>query len=170
MKKKILAAAAAALLIAAVITVALINQGSSCQNAEPRDGSVSVSDAKEYEADAEALDAAGFPVQYSDRLCGYPPTGFYADSDTAEIDYAGMGYTRKSLVPVSGTDAATIPGVYDESTEQDINGVAVTFYENNKKVYLAVWTDNNFDYTISLSDSTGGVSSAEMTDYVMATR
>ncbi len=170
MKKTILAVAAAVLLIAAVAVAALINHSGSCQNGAAPGSAASASDAKIYRPDEQALDAADFPVQYSDRLCGYPATGFYADSGTAEIDYNGIGLTRKAIVPVSGSDEAGISKDYGESSENDINGVTVTFYGKDKKVFLAVWTDNNFDYQISLDESTGGVSSDEMTDYVMATR
>ena len=117
-----------------------------------------------YSSMEEAQKEAPFNMDYSDRLCGYPATDFEANSSTIEVHYADAGFIRKTLGVIDNSGNNT---EYSESSEQSINGLSVTLKGNDGLVYLAVWNDNNFAYTISVNE---GVSLNEMTEYIEATR
>ena len=117
-----------------------------------------------YSSMEEAQKEAPFNMEYSDRLCGYPATDFEANSSTIEVHYADAGFIRKTLGVIDNSGNNT---EYSESSEQSINGLSVTLKGNDGLVYLAVWNDNNFAYTISVNE---GVFADEMTEYIEATR
>lgn len=56
----------------------------------------------------------------------------------------------------------------DDGKSYDINGISVLYIGDDVTVTQAEWTDNGFDYVISLGEQ--GVSPSVMTDYVLATR
>ncbi len=158
MKKKrwIIIVVAAAIGIAALITVIYLNKTGFSANSK----------AKNNAASAETNESADFGFIYADRLAGYPETGYSSNSSTIEITYGDGGYIRKTYA--TGNNNAGKE--YSESSEQDINGITVTFKGRDGSVYLASWSDNNFVYTIFLNEKTGGVSAEEMTEYVKATK
>ena len=110
---------------------------------------------------------ASFPIEYTDRLAGYPVTGMHSDSSTIEITFGDAGFIRKTYAVIdnSGDDQQ-----FDETSEQMIDGMTVTFYGEKGLVYLAVWNNNNFAYTIRINPGFDGVGGDEMTEYVKATK
>ena len=117
-----------------------------------------------YENMDEAAKNASFPMEYPDRLCGFPVTGFRSNSSMIEAQYGDDGFIRKTLGVADNSGDQT---AYRESAEQSVNGVTVTLKGNDGLVFLAVWNDNNFAYTISAAN---GVNADEMTEYIEATR
>lgn len=158
MKKKIAIIASIVILIAAVCIIIVVRHQTTPSAHEK---------AKSYSSIEEAVSAADFDLQYSDRLCGYPATGFEANGSTIEVEYGEAGYLRKTYAVVQNSDRDE---QYEESSEQDIDGKTVTFKGNDGTVYLAAWNENNFAYTIFLNAGTGGVSAEDMTEYVKATK
>jgi uncharacterized protein YxeA len=142
-----------AVFVAAFIAVVVI------KNNTPATGKT-----QSYSSMEEAEKAAPFNMDYSDRLCGYPATDFEANSSTIEVHYADAGFIRKTLGVIDNSGNNT---EYSESSEQSINGLSVTLKGNDGLVYLAVWNDNNFAYTISVNE---GISIDEMTEYIEATQ
>ena len=142
-----------AVFVAAFIAVVII------KNNTPATGRI-----QSYSSMEDAQKEAPFNMDYSDRLCGYPATDFEANSSTIEVHYADAGFIRKTLGVIDNSGNNT---EYSENSEQSINGMTVTFKGNDGLVYLAVWNDNNFAYTISVNE---GVSVDEMTEYIEATR
>lgn len=154
MKKKIvITIIMVAVFVAALIAVIVV------KNNTPATGKT-----QSYSSMEEAEKAAPFNMDYSDRLCGYPATDFEANSSTIEVHYAEAGLIRKTLGVADNSGNNT---EYSESSEQIINGLTVTCKGNDGLVYLAVWNNNNFAYTISVNE---GVSVDEMTEYIEATQ
>ena len=117
-----------------------------------------------YENMDEAAKNASFNMEYPDRLCGFPVTGFRSNSSMIEVQYGNDGFIRKTLGVADNSGDQT---AYRESAEQSVNGVTVTLKGNDGLVFLSVWNDNNFAYTISAAN---GVNADEMTEYIEATR
>ncbi|MBR6427813.1 MAG: hypothetical protein IKS28_08320, partial [Clostridia bacterium] len=158
MKKKIAAIAFIVILIAAVCIIIVVRHKTAPDTSE---------NTKSYSSMEEVASAADFDLQYSDRLCGYPATGFEANGSTIEVEYGEAGYLRKTYAVVQNSDRDV---QYEESSEQEINGMKITFKGRNEKIFLAEWNNNNFAYTIALNEETGGVDSEEMSEYIIATR
>lgn len=152
-KKNVITIIMVAVFVAAFIAVVVI------KNNTPATGKT-----QSYSSMEEAQKEAPFNMDYSDRLCGYPATDFEANSSTIEVHYADAGFIRKTLGVIDNSGNNT---EYSESSEQSINGLSVTLKGNDGLVYLAVWNDNNFAYTISVNE---GISIDEMTEYIEATR
>ncbi len=112
----------------------------------------------------EAAESAAFDMEYPDRLCGIPVTGFETSSDRIEVRYGEINYIRKSLGRTKNRDKKT---AYDEISEQNVNGMIVTFKGGDGLVSLAAWNDNHFEYVI---DTEQGVPEEEMIEYIEATR
>ena len=92
-KKKILATILILLLIAATAVVIIVNRAHS-------DTSDKI---QTYDTVEEAIEAADFDFQYTDRLCGYPATGYQAVGNTIEITYGDAGFVRKTYLAFSRT-------------------------------------------------------------------
>lgn len=156
MKKKIIAIIGIIVLIAASVVVIVINHSSEKGGFD-----------KSYDTIEEANNAADFNLEYSDRLCGYLPTVFIANSSTIEAKFDGAGFIRKTL---GVTDNSGTSKKYDEESEMDVNGIKVNLKGKDGKVYLATWNNNNFAYTICLEENTGGADKEIMREYIEATR
>ena len=117
-----------------------------------------------YENMDEAAKNVSFHMEYPDRLCGFPVTGFRSNSSMIEVQYGNDGLIRKTLGVADNSGNKT---EYTESTEQSVNGLTVTLKGNDGLVFLAVWNDNNFAYTVSVAN---GVTADEMTEYIEATK
>ena len=125
---------------------------------------VGTSNAQSYSIRQEVQDEIAFPIDASDRLCGFPATDYKADGNTVKIIYGDEGYITKTL---GETDGGTGSAKYAETTEQDVDGRTVTFKGNDGAVNIAVWQENGFTYSISVN---GGVDVEEMIEYIKATR
>ena len=155
MKNKIIIGVVAiVILIAAVFAVITISN-----NSKQNEGGVQT-----YENMDDAAKNASFHMEYPDRLCGFPVTGFRSNSSMIEVQYGNDGLIRKTLGVADNSGNKT---EYTESVEQSVNGLTVTLKGNDGLVFLAVWNDNNFAYTIS---SASGVNAEEMTEYIEATK
>ena len=155
MKNKIIIGVVAiVILIAAVFAVLTIND-----KVKQSEGGVQT-----YEHMDEAAKNASFHMEYPDRLCGFPVTGFRSNSSMIEARYGNDGFIRKTLGVADNSGNKT---EYHESNDQSVNGLTVTLKGNDGLVFLAVWNDNNFAYTVSV---TNGVNADEMTEYIEATR
>ena len=155
MNKKLITVIFAIILVAVLSVVIAVNHKTSNSGAE-----------QSYSSIEEANSAASFNLEHSDRLCGNVATGFEANSSTIEVQFGEAGYIRKTL---GVTDNSGKNADFDETSEAEIKGKKVTFKGKNGKVYLAVWTYNNFAYTVSLNENGNGVSIEEMTEYIEAT-
>ena len=154
MKKKRLAIISIIVLIAAIAVVIVINHNAN-NNAQ-----------KSYSSIEEANKASDFKLEHSDRLCGYTPTDYKANSSTIEVEFGEVGYIRKTL----GVTDNSGNSEFNETSTKEVNGTKVTLMGKDKMVYLATWNQNNFAYTISINDEVApGVSEEEMLEYVEAT-
>ena len=150
MKNKVLISISAiVILIVATVAVIIINN----QNGGTPTGN----------RPEETTKSAAFDMEYPDRLCGVPVTGMEENSGMIEVRY-GASFCRKSLSDTNTDDDKT---AYDESSEQNVNGITVTFKGGDGLIYLAVWHDNNFEYTVFAEE---GVAADDMIDYIEATR
>ncbi|MBR4450358.1 MAG: hypothetical protein IKS39_00805 [Clostridia bacterium] len=156
MKKTAICIIMAAVLVAAVAAVIVI-----------KNKTVKNDRVREYSNIEQAVEAADFDMDYTDRLAGVPATGYSSNSSTIEITYGDAGFIRKTL---GVTDNSDRRADLDEKTEQSINGYKVTLRGRDGKYYLATWEYNSFAYTISISDSQEGATLEEMTDYINSIR
>ncbi len=151
MKKKIIfSVILIAVLIAAVVAVIAIKN-----NVTDHDN------VQSFDSIEEANENADFELVHSDRLGGYPATGYESGSRTITVTFANAGYISKSLDEPAGDS-----GVYGESNETDIDGITVTFKGDDGKVSLAEWNYNGYYYTVSLTE---GTDTDTMAEYVKAT-
>lgn len=151
-KKVILSIAAITVLAAAIFAVIAI------KNAASNDDASSDKDLKTI------VEPASFDMEYPERLCGYPADSLTSNSSTIEVPYGKGGFVRKTLGVNDNSGDNT---AYSEINEQTVNGRTVTVKGDEGLIRIAVWTDNNFAYTIKLNE---GVSIDEMTEYIKVTR
>ena len=126
--------------------------------------------AKEFESAKEASEYAGFSITYSDRLSGFPVSGFTADGRTITVLYGGAGYFEKKLRTDSDSDAGISTEQDELVSEHIINGMTVYFSGDDESVTTARWVDNGFDYTLRINAVSEAVTAEEMTDYVLMSR
>ena len=132
-----------------------------------RHSSVKTDQVQEYSDAAQAVEAASFDLDYTDRLAGVPSTGYRSNSSMIEVAYGNAGYIRKMLGKADiGEERADLT----EVTEQTINGYQVTLKGKGGKFFTAEWSYNSFAYVISITDAQGGVTLEEMTDYIQSIR
>ena len=155
--KKVLAIAGIVLLLASVLIIIAVNHNAN--NGKSADNT-------SYDTFEEANKAADFNLVYSDRLCGYIPTDYNANSSTIEVHFGNAGYIRKTL---GVTDNSGNEDNFSDAEEVNIDGKNITLKGKDGNIYLAVWNYNNFAYTISLDKNGNGVSAEEMTEYIEAT-
>ena len=153
-KKVIISVAAIAVLVAVTAVLIALNRSES----NPKDGS-----AQNRSGAEDSADSAPFPVEYPDRVCGIPATGFEVNGRMVEVRYGEANYVRKAL---GGSDAGEDAAKYGETGELTVNGMTVTLKGDGGLVYLALWSYNNYDYTVCAGE---GVSAEEMAEYVEAT-
>ncbi|MBR3620146.1 MAG: hypothetical protein IKN56_01455, partial [Clostridia bacterium] len=84
MKKKAICIIMAAVLVAAVAAVIVI-----------KNKTVKNDRVREYSNIEQAVEAADFDMDYTDRLAGVPATGYSSNSSTIEITYGDAGFIRK---------------------------------------------------------------------------
>ena len=70
------------------------------------------------------------------------------DGDLAEEETASVLF-RKA---VGSEDISGDYNEYASVTEQDVNGRTVTLKGDGKLTYLAIWTDGEFSYSVSVSN------------------
>ncbi len=161
--KKIWITAAFVILAAAVFTGILLLRHS-------RDKKTSADETKDFSQYEEAAENAGFSLRYSDRLSGWPMTGFKGSSTSITVLYGNAGYVRKTLISEQEDDAAEENATMEETSEHLINGVTVYFNGDDAAVTQARWTDNGFDYLICIETVSKAVAADVMEDYVRMTR
>jgi len=148
-KRIIITVCLIALLAAAIITMAILRKNFIDNNGETEQ------------------EKAFFPIEYTDRLAGYPVTGIHSDSSTIEIRFGDVGFIRKTYAVIDNSGEER---QFDEKSEHTIDGISVTFSGEKGMIYLAVWNNNNFAYTICINSGFDGVSAEEMTEYVKGTK
>ena len=151
-KKVIISIVMLSVLIAAIVTMVCINQ----KNGNHKK-------LQSFNTAEEMNEATGIPIEYSNRLCGVPVTGYEANQSEVMIHYGEAGFIRKAMNTTENGDKPEDSAF----TQQQVNGRTVYFKEKGGKVFAAEWNDNNFDYTISVTE---GVDAAEMAEYIEATR
>lgn len=72
--------------------------------------------------------------------------------ELAEIVYSGEGKTAVWRMGTGTEDVSGDYNTYDTETEISVGGTAVTLKGNNGSYTLAIWTQNKYAYSISLSD------------------
>ena len=130
-------------------------------------------ESKEFDSLDEAVKYAEFRLEHSDRLNGVQATGYVCSKRKIVVRFGGEGTISKTLideddaVPSEGTsEAETDPA---QTEEHVIDRVTVLFYGSGDAFTAARWTDNGYEYAITL-ESGGNVTGADMTEYVKATR
>ena len=170
--------AAAACLVIAVGAAALLNRDKPPQT--PDDSSPNVAKKDEGVIVAGSVDSEDGQTQYGFDVQEYGGVQELSDTfgvelhditdlpfevaeqsysvmsgDFAEINYNGANGEYCCIR--AGKDTEDISGDYNEYgtvKEKDIDGTTVTFKENDKKYYLAVWIKDGHFYSVSLSEGT----------------
>lgn len=100
----------------------------------------------------EAEKLVGFDITVPDSIDGLTER-IYRSSDFGmlEILYTNNDETKACVRKAVGTD--DISGdynVYSDITEETVDGKTVTFKGDNSNVSLAIWTDGEYTYSVSL--------------------
>ena len=130
---------------------------------------------KKFKSLEEAVEYAEFRLVHSDRLAGQQATGYVCSKRKIVVDFGGEGFISKELLvdpenETAETSSAASETVPTQTFEQVINGLTVLFYGEEDAVTAAHWTDNGYEYVISLEEGGRKVTAEEMTAYVTATR
>ena len=101
----------------------------------------------------ELSDKVGFPVNEMSNLPFEVENTVYLAywKEVAEITYTGDGQTA---VYRKGTGSSDISGdynIYNSELQMSINGHEVTLKGNDNIYSLAIWTDGDYSYSLSLS-------------------
>ena len=109
----------------------------------------------DYDSKDDAAQAAGFDLTVPDEISGCSEKSYRvlsADGDVMfEIIYASGGDETARIRKVPGAD--DVSGNYNEYAETetvDVGGVRVTMKGENGLVKLAVWTNGDYSYVLSV--------------------
>lgn len=120
---------------------------------------------EEYGSDEESLESAekhvGFTLDFPGEV--KPDMFIVISGKILEVDFAD-GYIRKAA---GSEDISGDWNEYAEISEKDVGGKEVTLKGNNGKIYLAIWTDGGYTYSVGMLD---GVTEDAMTSFVEAVK
>ena len=150
--KIIICISAAVIFIVCLVAVIAVNSGK-------RNGP-----GETYKSIDEAEEKTAFGMEYPDRLLGVPATEFESNSGMIEVRYGEGSYVRKTL---GVKDSSGVTEDFEEIEDVTVNGMQVTCKGSGGLVSLAVWNDNNFGFTVCVSE---GIEKEEMTEYVISTK
>ena len=165
--KKLILTIIFAVLAAGIITAVILiaNQVKKNQEEEAAPDVV-----KDFNTLDEAMAHAGFKMRHSDRLAGMPVSGFKGSQRSIIVLFEGAGSISKTLILEPDEGAESTESAAPEGTAHVIDGMTVWFAGAEGRITSARWTDNGFDYVISLDGGGGAVTEEEMADYVQMTR
>lgn len=116
-------------------------------------------DCESFEAAAEI---AGFAITAPEGVEGYPNRMIQAvEADMIQVFYTtgdmAVSDTESVLLrkAVGSEDVSGDYNEYGEVSEQDVDGLTVTLKGDGERVYLAIWTDGDYSYSVSVSDGAG---------------
>ena len=161
-KKKIIAAAAIVVMLILTAVLIMINYPVSTENQQSTE-SMAVSDVQQ-----NSEQSAEFDFVCTDRLCGCPETKRRTTPESVEVVFFDIGTIIKEYV--SEKETVSEEDRFGEVSEKEINGMLVSLKGDGGKVLLASRSDNGFKYTIRINSSDNGISTEEMTDYIISTR
>lgn len=119
----------------------------------------------EYDSLDAAVKGSGITITLPETVGGQTATFYQAiNGEMIEVRYGEDNLIRK------GTGNQDISGdynAYGESVEQTIDGKTVTFKSNDEKVRLAIWSEGEYSYSVSMGD---GVTAEEMTALVSSVK
>lgn len=122
----------------------------------------------DYAALSEAVKAAGFELLVPEKVNGVPQSGVQTMNDEMIQVFYGDEDNDVCIRKAPGNgDVSGDYNVYSQITVVDANGISVTLKGKNNLVYLAVW--NNGEYTYSVSTRTG-MSNSDMVALVHAVK
>ncbi len=122
---------------------------------------------------AEAEEAAGFEMTVPESMDGKQQSLIQAakSSEGDSYDMIQVFYGSESEICIrKGKGSEDISGNYEEyqkSTSLDINGIKVSARGNDEKIYVAVWTDGGYTYSI---DAQGGLDTDTVTAAIAEVR
>lgn len=113
-----------------------------------------VADIVEVNTVEELSEEVGFPINEMSALPFQVEDTIYIAywKEVAEITYTGDGQTA---VYRKGTGSSDISGdynIYNSEIEMSVNDYNVTLKGNDNIYSLAIWTDGDYSYSLSLSD------------------
>ena len=73
-------------------------------------------------------------------------------NEVAEIIYTGNGQTAVYRKGIGSSDISGDYNIYDSEIETSVNDYDVTLKGNGNVYSLAIWTDGNYSYSLSLGD------------------
>ncbi len=151
---KRLAALAACLAIVLVGTLALPTLVPGPDNSDgpnvlaPGDGIVQVASVEELSETVgfEVAELSGLPFQTKEATY----TAYWRK--LAEIVYSGEGQTATWRMGIGTEDVSGNYSIYDAETEISVNDTTVTLKGDGRIYTLAIWTENEYAYSILLTD------------------
>lgn len=122
----------------------------------------------DYAALSEAIKAAGFELLVPEKVNGAPQSGVQTMNDEMIQVFYGDEDNDVCLRKAPGNgDVSGDYNTYSQITTIDVNGISATLKGENNLVYLAIW--NNGEYAYSISARTG-MSNSDMVALVQAVK
>lgn len=151
LKKYLSAAACFALLIAGTVILPQI-----LDRKEQSPPQVAVSYGIEEAASLQELsELTGFTITEEFKLPFTPAETAYASywRELAQIEYSGEGQSAVFRKSIGTEDNSGDFSIYDDSAELVVDGHTVLLKGNDGGYSLAIWTDGEYSYSLSLSQT-----------------
>ncbi|MBR2259225.1 MAG: DUF4367 domain-containing protein [Blautia sp.] len=119
----------------------------------------------DFETSNELSEGIGFTVKLPDEL-PYPvsnTTFTMIGSGVAQVEYQGEDESFQFTQSTGEMEAFDDIGAYETETQVQIEDITVSMLGNEEEVYLAIWSDEDYTYTIS---NTVGISEGDMIQLV----
>ncbi len=109
----------------------------------------------DYATYAEAEAAAGFPFGVPEEIGGYDTVSYRVANDLSlfEVVYAGDDASLTARKAPGGWDVSGDNNQYTQEVAQTLQGVNVTCWGDGESLFLAMWTVDDYSYSLSASQT-----------------
>jgi len=160
-------AAAAALLLLFAIGPWLIQLNRESKEQQHPSDVLAVHNETEYASCQELSEAVGFDIQDLTPLPFEPESSEYLKiADFAEINYTSNQETLSYRKSIGTEDNSGDYETYVIEKDISVSGVAVTLKGDDKSIYLAIWTDGTYSYSLR---ATSGLSEEKVLSMIKNT-
>ena len=126
----------------------------------------------EYDSIEEAEEAVGFDIAVPDTIDGYPEKIIRAlitdDSKMIEVIYRDDEKNEIRIRKAPGSeDISGDYNKYEQSSQLTVDGMEVTAKGNGETVNLATWVNDDFTYSVTVSD---GITGEDLSDLIASIR
>ncbi|MBR4211881.1 MAG: hypothetical protein IKR84_05790, partial [Oscillibacter sp.] len=109
----------------------------------------------DYATYAEAEVAAGFPFGVPEEIGGYDTVSYRVADDLSlfEVIYSNNDASLTARKAPGGWDISGDNNQYTQEVAQTLQGVNVTCWGDGEALFLAMWTVDDYSYSLSASQT-----------------